>query len=108
MIYLCSTTVIPSGAYGAWHVEPCELQGVEASLGMADCYTSAIGHQSTADIMSELLGITVEMNRITVHPEPGDVFICFRLNTRPPEGAILDRQTLETVGYGFVLMRYLG
>ena len=71
-------------------------------------WISAVGHASTAEVMSDLLGVQIPANRITVAPVPGDVFLCFRLLTRPPEGAILDRATLESVGYEFAVMRYIG
>lgn len=71
-------------------------------------YTSAVGHDATAQIMTELLGQPVAANRITVEPVPGDVFYCFKLDRRPPEGAILDRAQLEELGFSWAVMRYIG
>lgn len=69
-------------------------------------WMSAVGHQSTADLMSEVLGIEVPMNRLTVQAQEGDTFLCFKLNSRPPEGAILDKEMLESIGYSFCTMDY--
>jgi hypothetical protein len=103
--YLMSTTVIPSGADGTWTMKTLPLQEARALNALGS--VSAIGHQSTAEIISELLGAEVPMNRINVIPREGDLFLCFKLNSRPPEGAILSREEIEKVGYCFCAMRYL-
>lgn len=105
MLYLMSTTVIPSGANGTWEVTPLTL-GAAQELVRMHHFTSAVGHQSTADAMTELLGQPVPMNRLSVQPEVGDYFLCFKLDQRPPEGAILDRAQLEELGYGWCVMHY--
>lgn len=69
-------------------------------------WISAVGHQSTAEVISEVLGTEVPMNRLTVEPQEGDTFLCFKLNSRPPEGAILDKEMLEQIGYSFCTMDY--
>ena len=110
--YIMSTTMIPAGAWGRW-----EMDSIDASQAASMVYpegpgyegfTSAVGHQSTAEVLTDLLGVEIRANRITVEPVPGDRFLCFKLNARPPEGAILDRETLEGLGYQFALMRYIG
>ena len=111
MLYLMSTTIVPSGAEGLWKVKSCTLGWArllcEAAQRHGDL-VSAIGHSSTAEAMSELLGHTVEANRLNVSPAVGDGFLCFKLKQRPPEGAILDRAQLEEIGYEWVSMRYFG
>lgn len=69
---------------------------------------SAIGHESTAQILSELLGIDVPVNRIAFEQQPGQSAIVFKLNGRPPEGKILSRQEIEEFGYSFKLLHRLG
>ena len=110
MIYLMSTTVIPSGAWGTWAVEKVELADVALAIFPegGKPWTSAVGHESTAQFMSQLLGQEIPANRITVNPEPGDVFFCFKLNSRPPEGAILSREQLENLGFEWAKMTYVG
>ena len=62
---------------------------------------SAIGHDSTAQIMTELLGINVPINRINFEQQPGQDAIVFKLNGRAPEGKILSREEIEEIGYTF-------
>lgn len=105
MLYLMSTTVIPAEAAGKWEVTPVTLRAAQ-DLVSRHQFTSAVGHASTAEAMTQLLGTTVPMNRFTVQPEEGDHFLCFKLHQRPPEGAILDRAQLEELGYGWCVMHY--
>jgi len=70
-------------------------------------FISAIGHKATAEIMSELLGINIPMNRIQFHQEIGQIAVVFKLNERPPEGDILNRQEMERIGYSFKIMERL-
>ena len=107
MLYLMSTTVIPHGADGVWRM--ATITAAEAvDLVHAGEWTSAVGHESSADAMSAALGAPVAMNRLTVEPQPGDSFLCLRLHRRPPEGAILSRDQLEELGFSWALMAYEG
>lgn len=66
---------------------------------------SAIGHQSTADIMTTLLGVDVPVNRQMFTQEVGQQALVFKLNGRPEEGKILTAAEIETIGYKFQLLR---
>ena len=65
-------------------------------------FISAIGHQGTAQLLSELLSIPIPVNRITVQLEQGDIFIAFMLKQRLPEGAVLSKEQLEKLDYWLV------
>lgn len=65
---------------------------------------SAVGHQSTADILTELIGVQIPVNRIQFKQEPGQLALCFKLNGRPEEGKILSREEIEKIGYEFKLL----
>jgi len=65
---------------------------------------SAVGHQSTADIMTTLLGVEVPMNRQMFEQQLGQEALVFKLNGRPPEGAVLTAEEIEEIGYTFKLM----
>lgn len=69
-------------------------------------FVSAVGHESTAAIMSELLGVQVPVNRVQVAPVPGDKLLCFKLKKRAPEGVILSKSEINELGYEWVLMAY--
>lgn len=65
---------------------------------------SAIGHESTAQIMSHLLKTSVEVNRQMFVQQVGQEAIVFKLNGRPPEGKILSTEEIEKIGYKFQLL----
>ena len=65
---------------------------------------SAIGHQSTADILTTLLGTTIPMNRIMFEQQEGQKALIFKLLSRPEEGKILTQQEIEEIGYKFQLL----
>lgn len=65
---------------------------------------SAIGHQSTADIMSSLLDSEINMNRIQFKQQRYQRAIVFKLKGRPEEGKILTRLEIEKIGYEFGLL----
>jgi len=79
----------------------------EAKQLLASGFVSAVGHQSTAEIMSQVLGIPVPYCRAQVYLEPGDQAICFILKARPPEGRVLSTKELESIGYYFVHAKVL-
>ena len=65
---------------------------------------SAIGHQSTADILTTLLDTEIPMNRIQFAQETGQKALVFKLNGRPEEGKILTQQEIEEIGYKFQML----
>jgi hypothetical protein len=66
---------------------------------------SAIGHQSTANLLTELLAFPVTSPRADFKQTVDDLALIFKLKQRPPEGKILSREELETVGYEFGLLK---
>ena len=70
-------------------------------------YISAIGHESTAKIISELMEMDILMNRIDFAQMVGQKAVVFKLNRRPKEGTVLSRAQVEEVGYSFKLMERL-
>lgn len=65
---------------------------------------SAVGHQSTCDILTKLLGVTIPMNRIEHKQEIGTAALIFKLKGRPEEGKILTVEEIEEIGYNFGLL----
>lgn len=66
---------------------------------------SAIGHDSTAQILTELLGVAVSVNRQQFSQQVHQLALVFKLNGRPAEGQILDRAQIESIGYSFKLLK---
>lgn len=48
-------------------------------------WVSTIGYESTAETMSELVGMKISKNRVTIKMETGDIAIVFRIVL--PEGS---------------------
>lgn len=65
---------------------------------------SAVGHQSTAEILTELLEQDIPVNRINFTQESGQKALIFKLLGRPEEGKILSREEIEKIGYKFQIL----
>lgn len=100
-IAILNTTIVTTD--GLYRITPITLEIVKELVSKSSIL-SAIGHQSTADILTELLGLNVPMNRINFAQEVNQSAIVFKLKTRAPEGVILNREQIEEIGYEFKLM----
>jgi hypothetical protein len=101
-IVLLNTSILTD--YGTYKYSGISVAEAIKYVGGAKEAVSAIGHQSTADILTELLGLPVKVNRINYRQEIGDIAIVFKLSGRPEEGKILSRSDIEAIGYSFGLM----
>ena len=82
-----------------------EISIYEAKEILEEGYTSAVGHQSTADILSKLLHMNIEVNRINSRQEVGDKSVVFWLLQRQPEGVVVQTvEEIEKIGYTFGLI----
>ena len=95
-------------APGAYLYEPLTLE--QARLLIANFQAagreiqSAVGHESTAELLTSVLKFPVANNRIDFCQTLEDAALVFRLNKRAPEGKILCREELEAIGYEFGLL----
>jgi hypothetical protein len=71
-------------------VRPIDLERVKSLLELG--FESAVGHQSTAEILTNLLGIEVPVNRVAIKLQSGDVLIVFQLAVRLNEGQVLSKE----------------
>ena len=69
-----------------------------------DNLNSAIGHASTADMMTALLSVKIPINRQIFIQEVGQRALVFKLNGRPEEGKILSVEDIERIGYKFQIL----
>jgi len=67
-------------------------------------FTSAVGHQATADVLTRLLGVQVPFNRIQIQLREGDAVIVFQLMTRLEEGKVLTEDELSKLQFKFLLV----
>jgi len=96
-ITLLNTSILTH--YGSYNYEPLTLE--QARELVQEGFNSAVGHQSTCDVLETLLGVEVPMNRVQYSQGVGDVALVFKLNGRPEEGKILSAQEIEQIGYAF-------
>ena len=67
-------------------------------------YTSYIGHQSTAEILTKLLDVPVNYNKDMSFQNIDEVSLILSLNSRAPEGIIYSKEEIEKIGYSFKLL----
>ncbi len=101
---LLNTTIATTD--GLFEVRTITLQESQ-QLAQSNELLSAIGHSSTAQIMSELLGVYVAENRIQFEQELNQVALVFKLKGRAPEGVILNKEEIEKIGYEFKTMKLI-
>jgi hypothetical protein len=91
--YLCnsftlsmiSPSLIEEGA--TIKASPITLE--EAKSLLQQGFVSAVGHESTARVLSSLLGTDVPFNRAQIAITGGDVIVSFQCLIRLPEGKVL-------------------
>lgn len=93
--YVMNTTILPND--GIFHLR--EITENEALEWLQRDFISAVGHEGTAKVMSQLLGIEIPNNRIMVQFDVDDEALVFKLDTRLPEGKVLSAEELENLPY---------
>ena len=71
-------------------VRPISLNQVKSLLELG--FESAVGHQATAESITNLLGIEVPINRTAIKLQSGDILIVFQLGVRLAEGQVLSKE----------------
>jgi hypothetical protein len=103
IVFLNTTIITTDGSYNCHEHSLDHVRSILSS-NPDMLRLSAVGHDSTAQIMTELFGEAVATNRIQYAQEVGDIAICFKLSGRPVEGAILSREEIEKLGYSLKLL----
>ena len=67
-------------------------------------FSSYVGHESTAAIISKVLQKKIGFSRKELKQRVGQIALVFKLKKRPPEGRILNEEEVEEVGYDFFIM----
>jgi len=81
---------------------PTTLTVVEASVEdvkniLKDGFTSAVGHEATAQVITTQLSIPVSANRVSIQLKTGDTLVVFQLLARLPEGKILGVDEMKEI-----------
>ncbi|ABR36470.1 MULTISPECIES: YddF family protein [Clostridium] len=91
---------------GVYKISDIDIKEAKELL-IENGFISAIGHEATAEAVSDTFNMDIKMNRINFKQEVGQKAIVFKLNERPEEGRILSRKEIEEIGYSFKLMERL-
>ena len=94
--YILNAAVIPN--YGQYRFSG-PLSVIEARALLEDGFESAIGHDASAAILSQVLEREIPVKRQAIAMQPGDRALVFRLVDRLPEGAVLDVEQLRALRY---------
>jgi len=100
--YLLNTPILTD--WGTYIFTPLSLGEVIKKLRSYP-FTSAIGHEGTANLLSRLTGVSIPVNRVPIKMIVGDTAIVFRLLTRLPEGKVLSEEELKQFPYEFGMLR---
>lgn len=83
-----------------------ELSLEEAKALLAVGFESAVGHQATAQILTERLGLLVEAKRVNVTLRPGDSAVLAQVRLpRLEEGQVLTVEQVAVAPVSFLLVR---
>jgi predicted AlkP superfamily phosphohydrolase/phosphomutase len=105
MIYVLNSLIIPANfdKYKKLKVVLEKISTEEArEILKNNQFTSAIGHEGTSKLLTDILGVNIPTNRTSVYFEPGDTAIHFFLKERLPEGKVLTKEELEKLQYWLV------
>ncbi len=91
-------------ADGAYELRTISLDEAKHLVAVADGLDSAVGHEATAQILADLLGVAVPVNRQQFSQAAGQSALVFKLNGRAPEGVVLGRGQVEAIGYTLKLL----
>lgn len=101
MLYLLNSAILPLKEGEKYLIKAKEITIQEAKeLVTKEQFTSAIGHQATAELLSNILGINIPMNRISIKVTHGDKILAFMLKQRLAEGVVIKTaDELQKIGY---------
>ena len=101
MLYILNSSTLPLEPGKEYIIKAKELSVEEAKkILQSEQFTSAVGHQSTAEALTNIFGVEIKFNRIQITLQPGDKLISIILKKRLPEGQVLKTvEELEQVGY---------
>jgi len=101
-IYILNSPILT--AYGRYTFKPVSLEEAKTLVSL-NKFVSAVGHASTAQFLSRLLGVHVPAQRVRIEMQPGDVAIVFRLLERLPEGKVLNEEEFQHMPYELGLLK---
>lgn len=101
MITILNTSILTTT--GTFRLDDITLKEAKNLVHNNDIL-SAVGHKSTADILTTLLEKEIPANRIEYAQNVNEKALVFKLNGRPEEGKILTADEIQEMGYKFQLL----
>jgi len=103
-IFLLNTLIVPIDfdKQTSANIRLTKISLEEAKTLLSGNFTSAVGHEGTAQLLSNLLEINVPVNRITVFLKKGDIAIHFFPKQRLPEGKVLSKEELSKIQFWLI------
>jgi hypothetical protein len=94
-IYVLNSLIVPfKGNKAQFTITKIDLSKAKEIL---QSYVSAVGHAGTAQLISQLVGKNIPMNRISIYFDIGDEAVAFVPQERLPEGVVLDAEALAKI-----------
>jgi hypothetical protein len=109
MLYILNTLIVPVdfSKHSSVMVKFRKISVEEAKQLLAQPFISAVGHEATAKVLSQILSVQVPFNRVSVYLNPGDKAIHFFLKSRLQEGQVLNEAELKSLDFWLVLSEVL-
>jgi len=102
-LVLLNALVPPSNGGVVAVSPPLTLDEVKEVVAKAEAIESYIGHQSTAELLTNLLGVKVECNRAMYNPQPDDYALIVRLKKRLSKPEDIKNVTEDDLEFRLVL-----
>jgi len=101
MLYVLNSATLPLAGGKKYVIKAREITVKEASeMLKSEPFISAVGHESTAQVLTNVFGVNIPYNRIQITLQPGDKLISIILKKRLEEGKVLKTvEELEAIGY---------
>jgi hypothetical protein len=101
MLYVLNSATLPLVEGKVYLIKAKQISVKEASeMLKKEKFVSAVGHEATAQALSNIFGVNIPYNRIQIYLDHGDKLISIILKKRLPEGQVLKTvEELEQIGY---------
>lgn len=90
-------------SFGNYTYYPIPLESAKILVNAMEI-SSFVGHESTAQLISEILERPIGFSRKELKQRTGQMALVFKLKKRASEGTVLDRKMLDEIGYEFGIL----
>jgi len=106
VLYILNTPILTS--WGRYEFRPLGIDEARELLASESSFVSAVGHEGTAKVLTQLLGVEIPENRVRIEMKAGDRALVFRLLVRLPEGKVLGEEELKELPFELGLLEKIG